>query len=83
MYLSSSKEQLFVKLIFHYLVSFFLLLLLLLLFRAVPAAHGVSQARGLIGATATSLHHSHSNAGSEPRLRHTPQLLGNTRFLTH
>ena len=35
-----------------------------LLFRAVPEAYGGSQARGLIGATAAGLHHSHSNAGS-------------------
>ena len=32
-----------------------------------------SQARGLIGATAASLYQSHSNGGSEPRLRPTPQ----------
>ena len=41
---------------------------------AAPAAYGGSQARGLIRAIATSLHQSHSNAGSEPRLRPTPQL---------
>ena len=35
---------------------------------AAPAAHGGSQARGLIGAVATGLRQSHSNAGSEPRL---------------
>ena len=44
------------------------------LFRAVPAAYGGSQARRPIGAVAASLHHSHSNAGSEPHLRPTPQL---------
>ena len=44
------------------------------IFRAPPAAHGGSQARGLIGAVATGLHHSHSNAGSETHLRPTPQL---------
>ena len=37
-------------------------------FRAVCAAYGSSQARGRIGATATGLHHSHSNVGSEPCL---------------
>ena len=42
---------------------------------AAPAAYGGSQARGLIGAVATGLHHSHSNAGSEPRLQPTPQLM--------
>jgi len=30
---------------------------------AAPAAYGGSQARGQIGAVATGLHHSHSNAG--------------------
>ena len=43
-------------------------------FRAAPAAHGGSQARGPIGAAASGLHHSHSNSGSEPCLRPTPQL---------
>ena len=38
-------------------------------------AYGSSQARGGIGATAASLHHSHSNAGSDLRLQPTPQLL--------
>ena len=41
---------------------------------AAPAAYGGSQARGLIGAVATGLRQSHSNAGSEPRLQPTPQL---------
>ena len=36
--------------------------------------YGGSQARGLIGATAASLHHSHSNAGSELSLQSIPQL---------
>ena len=44
------------------------------LFRAAPAAYGGSQARGLIGAAAAGLHHSHSNSGSKPCLRATPQL---------
>ena len=44
-------------------------------FIAVPVAHGGSQARGPIGAVAASLHHSHSDSGSEPRLRPTPQLV--------
>ena len=42
------------------------------LFRAAPEAQGDSQASGQIGAA--SLHHSHSNAGSEPSMRATPQL---------
>ncbi|RKM63539.1 hypothetical protein C0984_19550, partial [Clostridioides difficile] len=42
--------------------------------RATPVAYGGSQARGLIGAIAAGLHHSHSNTGSEPHLQPTPQL---------
>ena len=41
---------------------------------AASAAYGGSQARGLIGAATAILRQSHSNAGSEPRLRPTPQL---------
>ena len=41
---------------------------------AAPAAYGGSQARGPIGAVATSLRQSHSNVGSEPRLQPTPRL---------
>ena len=33
-------------------------------FRVILVAHGGSQARGRIGATTASLHHSHSNTGS-------------------
>ena len=42
--------------------------------RATSVAYGDSQARGQIGAVAAGLHRSHSNAGSEPYLRLTPQL---------
>ena len=42
---------------------------------AAPAAHGGSQARGLIGAAAADLHHSHSNAESKMHLPPTPQLM--------
>ena len=45
------------------------------LFMAAPKAYGGSQARGLIGAIAAGLHHSHSNSGSEPSLGPTPQLV--------
>ena len=38
------------------------------LFRATLALHGSSQARGLRGALANGLCHSHSNARSEPCL---------------
>ena len=44
------------------------------LFRAMPVAYGDSQARGRIGVTDASLHHSHSNLGSEPHLWPIPQL---------
>ena len=53
---------------------FFLFFLSFFFFRATPTAHGGSQARRLIGATAAGLHHSHNNTGSEPHLRPTPQL---------
>ena len=42
--------------------------------RAAPAAYGGFQARGRIRAVTADLHHSHSNAGSEPCLHPTPQL---------
>ena len=52
---------------FSFFFSFFF-------FRAIPVAHGGSQARGQMGATASSLDHSHSNVESQPHLRPTPQL---------
>ena len=57
---------------------FYFIIIIISLFaisRAVPAAYGSSQARGLIGAVASGLRHSHSNSGSEPYLRPTPQLM--------
>ena len=36
--------------------------------------YGVSQARGLIGAAAPGLHHSHQNSGSELHVEPMPQL---------
>ena len=41
---------------------------------AKPVAHGGSQARGLIRATAADPHHSHRDTRSKPCLRPTPQL---------
>ena len=61
----------------------YLFIYLFLLFRATPTAHGGSQARGQIRATAASLRHGHSNAGSEPHLRPTPELTANAQSLTH
>ena len=46
----------------------------LCLFWAAPTAYEDSQARGLIRVVATGLRQGHSNAGSELRLRPTPQL---------
>ena len=45
-----------------------------LLFRVAPATHGWSQAQDRIGATAASLHHSHSPARSKLSIRPTLQL---------
>ena len=45
------------------------------LFRAIPVAYGSSQTRGQTGAVVASLHHSHSNAGSEMHLRPIAQLM--------
>ena len=56
---------------FYYLFIYFCLFFFS---RAAPAAYDGSQARGLMGAVAAGLHHSHSNAGSEPHLWTTPQL---------
>ena len=50
------------------LIYFFLIFFIL---RAAPVAHGNSQARGQIRATAAGLCHSHSNTGSEPPLKPT------------
>ena len=45
------------------------------IFRATPMAYGSSQARIRIRAIAASLHHSHSNAESKPRLQPILQLM--------
>ena len=64
--------DLFLKVFFLPFLLFFFSFCLL---RAAPAAHGDFQARGLIGAIATSLCHSHSNARPELRLQPKPQLM--------
>ena len=61
----------FCSFIFYFYFIFFVFLLFLW---AALVAYGGSQARGRIGAVATGLRQSHSNAGSEPRLQPTPQL---------
>ena len=42
--------------------------------KAIPAAHGGSQARDQLRAAAASLHHSHSNTGFEPSRPPTAQV---------
>ena len=61
-----------------FLFSFFVSLslsLIFLLFRAAPTAYGGSQVKGPIGGIAAALYYGHSNTGSEPHLRPTPQLM--------
>ena len=48
-----------------------------------PTAYGNSQARDQIRAEVASLHHSHSNARSEMRLRSMPQLMATPGTLTN
>ena len=62
------------KLMLLPLFLFFFFFCLFAISWAAPAAYGGSQARGPIGAVATGLRQSHSNAGSEPHLQPTPQL---------
>ena len=49
--------------------------IIIFFFRAIPTACGGSQARGRIRATASGLHHRHSNVGSKLSLWPTPQLM--------
>ena len=60
---------------------FFFFFFVFCLFRAAPMAYGVSQARGLIGAAAASLHHSHTRSESPSATYTTAH--GNARSLTH
>ena len=57
------------------LLNTFFFLNLFAVSRAAAVAYGSSQAKGQIGAVATSLHHSHSDTGYEPRLQPTPWLM--------
>ena len=61
--------------IIFYLFFFFLSFTFFAFSGAASVAYGDSQARGLIGAVATSLRQSHSNMGSEPCLQPRPQLM--------
>ena len=71
------------QLLFIYFYFLFIYFFVLAISWATPAAYGSSQARGQIGAAATSLRQSQSNTGSEPCLQPTPQLNGNTGSSTH
>ena len=55
------------------ILFFFFLSFFFAISGAAPAAYGGSQARGQIRAVAAGLHHSHSNAESQPCLQPTPQ----------
>ena len=72
------RSPLMVKCMIHRLMYFlffwFFFFCLFAISWAAPAAYGSSQARGCIGAGATGLCQSHSNAGSELRLQPSPQL---------
>ena len=62
------QELSFIYLFFNvYFLNYFLTFVYLFfyLFRAVPAAYGCSQARGLVRAVATGLCQSHNNAKSK------------------
>jgi len=59
---------------FFFFCLFVVIVVVVAISWAAPAAYGGSQARGQIGAVATGLRQSHSNAGSEPHLQPTPQL---------
>ena len=65
---------LYVNSIFQYLTKFFFFFFFVISW-AAPMAYGGSQARGWIGAVATGLGQSHSNAGSEPCRQPIPQLM--------
>ena len=71
---ASGKYELSLIYIFVLNIQPLLYLFIYCLFRATLTAYGDSQAKGRIGAVAANLQHSHSNAGSKPHLRPTPQL---------
>ena len=77
MWASSLKSRPFYFLFYYYYFFCFFAFS-----RATPAAHGGSQARGLIGAVAAGLCQSHSNAGSEAASVTYTTAHGYTRPLT-
>ena len=60
----------------QYVIFIFFFFLSFSLLRATRTVHGGCQAKGPIGAVATSLHQGHSNSGSKPSPQPTPQLMG-------
>ena len=60
----------------------FFVVVVVFVFLGLHLRHEGSQAKALIGAVSAGLHHSHSNVGSKPCLRHTPPH-GNTGSLTY
>ena len=70
----SRANSLFSEIKHYYFSYFYFIFCLFAVSWAAPTAYGGSQARSLIGAVAAGLHQSHSDAGSEPHLRPTPQL---------
>ena len=56
------------------LSQYFINIYIFFSFYGLTCSSGCSWARGWFRAAATGLHHSHSNAGSEPHLKPTPQL---------
>ena len=73
-YAFSQEYSLFKVSSFFFFFVFVVVVVVVAISWAAPATYGDSQARGRIGAVATGLRQSHSNAGSEPRLQPTPQL---------
>ena len=67
----------------HYTLNKSFFLNLKKFFRTTPMSYGSSQARGRIRSAPASLHHGHSNVGSESRLRPIPQLTCNAGSLTY
>jgi len=73
-YLYTHYRSSAISISFLFLFFFFFFFFLFAISWAAPSAYGGSQARGHIGAVATSLRQSHSSVGSKLRLQPTPQL---------